>query len=228
MRFVPAGSFTMGSLIGDASEQPVHTVNLSAFYIDKYEVTNARYKACVDEAVCQPPTGPSSSKHTSYYSNPEFNDFPVIYVNWNMAQAYCAWRGARLPTEAEWEKAARGVDGRTYPWGEGISCSQANYKSCGNDTSQVGSLENGKSSFGVYDMACNVWEWVSDWYLKNYYTVVGNNASNPPGPASGDGHVLRGGSWSNTEKSVRTTIRNNSDPAKTYNFVGFRCASPAP
>ena len=124
---VPAGEFQMGSETGDLDEQPVHTVYLDAYHIDKYEVTNALYKDCVDVGACEPPQQVSSSTRESYYDNPEFSDYPVIYVDWNQAKTYCEWRGGSLPTEAQWEKAARGTDGRTYPWGEGIDCERANY-----------------------------------------------------------------------------------------------------
>jgi formylglycine-generating enzyme required for sulfatase activity len=225
---IPAGVFTMGSNSGDTMEQPVHTVNVSAFYMDKYEVTNALYKACVDAGSCTFPTNPSSATRTSYYGNPQFDNYPVVYVTWTMAESYCAWRGGRLPTEAEWEKAARGQDGRTYPWGEGASCSEANYAGCSSDTVKAGCFEAGKSPLGIYDMAGNVWEWVSDFYQANYYSIEGNSATDPIGPDNGDTRVLRGGSYMNMVKSLRTTLRNFSDPSKSYNYVGFRCASSNP
>jgi formylglycine-generating enzyme required for sulfatase activity len=225
---VPAGSFTMGSAGGDTSEQPPHSVNVSLFYIDKYEVTNALYKKCVDAGSCQAPISPSSATRSSYYGNPQYDDYPVIDVNWNMAETYCTWQGGRLPTEAEWEKAARGLDGRTYPWGEGISCANANFKDCNSDTTKVGAYVSARSPFGLYDMAGNVWEWVNDWYQANYYSLVGNGITDPQGPASGDGRVIRGGSWMNSGKSLRSTIRNYSDPSKSYPYVGFRCASSNP
>jgi formylglycine-generating enzyme required for sulfatase activity len=225
---VPAGAFTMGSNGGDKIEQPPHTVNVSAFYIDKNEVTNALYKQCVDAGSCQPPTDPSSKTRSSYYGNPDYGEYPVIYVNWNMADAYCKWQGGRLPTEAEWEKAARGLDGRTFPWGEGVSCANANFSDCNNDTIKVGTYVSAKSPFGLFDMAGNVWEWVSDWYQGNYYSIAGNGMSDPQGPASGQERVIRGGSWMNAGKSIRSTIRNSSDPSKSSNAVGFRCVSSNP
>jgi len=143
MRLVPAGEFTMGSI--KEVEQPVHTVYLDTFYMDAYEVTNAHYKACVDAGGCTPPQKLGSSTHSIYYGNSNFDYYPVIYVNWNQAKAYCEWRGANLPTEAQLEKAARGIDERTRPWGEGIDCNKANYFGCVGDTTKVGSYEGGKS-----------------------------------------------------------------------------------
>ncbi|GAB4504909.1 MAG: hypothetical protein Fur0043_19040 [Anaerolineales bacterium] len=225
MRLVPAGEFTMGSNSG-YDEKPVHTVYLDAFYMDKYEVTNALYKACVDAGVCDPPKESNSHTRDSYYGNPEFDDYPVIYVDWNMAKAYCQWRGARLPTEAEWEKAARGTDGRTYPWGEGIDCDKANYDGCKGDTTKVGSYENGKSPYGLYDLAGNVWEWVADWYSDTYYQS--SPSSNPLGPSSGQYRVLRGGSWGSDGDGVRSANRSDGASDLIYFLVGFRCARSLP
>jgi formylglycine-generating enzyme required for sulfatase activity len=228
MVLVPEGIFTMGDNTRDIMEGPAHSVHLDAYYIDRYEVTNKQFMDCVDEGECDWPANISSKTRPSYYGNPEFDDFPVIYVSWDMARAFCTWRGARLPTEAEWEKAARGSDSRAYPWGRAdVDCSRANYSVCGGDTVEVGSYESGKSPYEAYDMAGNVWEWVADWYQENYYATLGSNPSNPPGPAAGSERVIRGGSWINTPKSISTTIRNSSDPSKIYNFVGFRCAMDA-
>lgn len=222
MRLVPAGEFMMGNdILSD--EKPFHQVYLDAFYMDKYEVTNAAYKACVDAGVCTLPRQINSYTRPSYYGNSEFDEYPVIYVDWNQAKTYCEeWRGGSLPTEAQWEKAARGEDGRTYPWGEGIDKTLANHNGYVGDTTQVGSYESGKSPYGIYDLAGNVWEWVADWYDSSYY--ANSPASNPLGASSGQYHVLRGGSWSNFG-DVRSTYRLRSDlSSQTYDGIGFRCA----
>jgi serine/threonine protein kinase len=205
MVLAPAGAFEMGSRNGDFDESPVHTVRLDDYYIDKYEVTNELYARCVQAGECQPPSSSSSYTHDSYYGNPEFDDYPVIWVDWQQAQTFCQWRGARLPSEAEWEKAARGTHGRTYPWGEGFDCTKANYGGCSGDTEQVGAFPDGASPYGALDMAGNVWEWVADWYDDNYYSI--SPSENPAGPASGQYRVLRGGSWSHGAVYVRTALR---------------------
>ena len=148
----------MGSDNGNADEKPVHTVFLDAYYIDKYKVTNALYKSCVDAHACAPPKFNNSYLRTTYYGDARYDQYPVIGVTWDMAKAYCAWRGARLLTEAEWEKAARGTDGRMYPWGNGIDQSRANYNNNSDpnyagDTSQVDAYPSGVSPYGVFDMA---------------------------------------------------------------------------
>ncbi len=226
MVLVPEGDFLMGSDQGEPDEQPPHSLFLDAFYIDKFEVTNGLYKACVDDVQCEPPRQTyffAESPNRTYYGNSQYNNYPVVYVDWNMAKAYCEWRGARLPTEAEWEKAARGTSGNTYPWGQGLDCQRANYQGCVNQTSEVGVYKNGISPYGAYDMTGNVWEWVADWYADNYYSISPGN--NPSGPISGQSRVLRGGSWPRFD--VTTYHRNNFAP--TYNTfdIGFRCARAA-
>jgi len=223
MRLVPAGKFTMGSDNGNPDEKPSHTISLGAFYMDKYEVTNALYNDCVDAGECQPPHQTYSITYPHYYGNTQFDNYPVIYVDWNQATSYCGWRGGRLPSEAEWEYAARGTDGRTYPWGEGLDQSHANYN--GNDTTVVGSYKSGKSPFGLYDMAGNVWEWVNDWYDEKYYQS--SPLSNPPGPAIGVYRVLRGGSWDKKnygDDYLRSASRRSYGPGAFDGVVGFRCA----
>ncbi len=226
MRLIPAGEFIMGSDTGETDERPVHTVFLDAYYIDKYEVTNALYGACVSANVCDPPKQTNSFRNVGYYGTSQFDNYPVIFVDWGMAKTYCEWRGAQLPTEAQWEKAARGTDGRTYPWGDGLDCARANYGGCAQDTKFIGSAERGRSIYGVYDMAGNVWEWVADWYSADYYRD--SHASNPKGPDAGASHVLRGGSWADLGSSSRSSNRYNVDASMYGNSVGFRCAIPAP
>ncbi len=228
--YMPAGEFTMGSDIGASDEQPVHTVYLDAFWINQTEVTNKQYQACVDAGTCEPPSSTSSYTHPSYYENPEFDNYPVVYVNWDKANRYCeVWAGGDLPTEAQWEKAARGTEAFTYPWGKGVDCNKANYNgSCVGDTSPVRSYESGKSPYNAYDMAGNVWEWVNDYYQSDYYTVLGSNASNPQGPSSGDVRVLRGGSWNYNLNDVRSASRAGLNPTYTSLSGGFRCARSLP
>jgi eukaryotic-like serine/threonine-protein kinase len=184
-------------------------------------VTNAFYADCVNEGTCQLPSYTGSDTHDTYYGISGFDDFPVIYVDWHMAKAYCEWRGARLPTEAEWEKAARGTDGYIYPWGNELDEASANFQLAVGDTTAVGSYESGKSPYGLYDMAGNVWEWVEDWYLDMYYQ--NSPFSNPLGPDSGDERVVRGGSWYDEAYLIRTSVRNKFDPSYVDNNFGFRC-----
>lgn len=221
--FVPAGEFEMGSELGNGNEKPVHTVNLNAYWIDRTEVTNKQYAACVADGGCAPPTENKSYLHSTYYGNTEYDDYPVIYVDWNKAQAYCAWAGRRLPTEAEWEKAARGTDGRIYPWGNTPPSEQlVNYGMNAGDTTKAGALPSGASIYGALNMAGNVWEWVSDWYDKDYYQV--SPAENPRGPGSGDGRVLRSGSWVSKIENIYSASRLSDDPSSSKNIYGFRCA----
>lgn len=229
MVFVPAGDFIMGSNSSDAAdEKPSHTVFLDDYYIDKFEVTNAGYEACVEAGKCDPPKHvyifPESPKKI-YYGNSQYDKYPVIYVDWNMAKAYCEWRDARLPTEAEWEKAARGnTDERIYPWGDDLECRQANYHKCVNLPSEVGTYRDGQSPYGAYDMAGNVLEWVADLYSANYYQT--SPGQDPLGPDSGQSRIVRGGSW--TKFDVRVTNRIGVAPSSATFDIGFRCASSVP
>jgi formylglycine-generating enzyme required for sulfatase activity len=226
MVLVEEGNFSMGSNNGDADEKPIQSVYLDAYYIDKFEVTNALYQACVNAGACKPPVNAGSFTRSSYYGNAQYNDYPVVYVDWNMANAYCQWREARLPTEAQWEKAARGTDERTYPWGRGIDCQKANYQGCINGTSKTGAYESGKSLYGVYDMAGNVWEWVADWYSAEYYRS--SPPFNPLGPDAGRARVLRGGSWNRDPYNLRASNRLNYAPSYNNFDAGFRCSSSVP
>jgi formylglycine-generating enzyme required for sulfatase activity/tRNA A-37 threonylcarbamoyl transferase component Bud32 len=218
MVYIPEGEFLMGSEEGYDDESPEHSVYLDAFWIDQTGVTNEMYAKCVaDNGACTQPRG------TDHFENPSYANHPVVNVNWDMARTYCEWAERRLPSEAEWEKAARGTEGRTYPWGEGISCGEANYvSSCVGDTTPVGSYESGKSPYGVYDMAGNVMEWVNDWYGETYYQS--SPSLNPLGPNSGEYRVLRGGSWYANYNYTRSAYRYWSVPSITYNFLGFRCS----
>jgi len=225
MVYVPAGEFSMGSEEGDSDEKPVHVVSLDAYWIDKFEVSNDQYALCVADGTCSRPSSVKSYRRDSYYGNPAYDDYPVVYVNWNQADAYCRWAGGRLPTEAEWEKAARATDERTYPWGDAApTCSLANYAGCVGDTSEVGSYPAGASPYGAMDMAGNVWEWVADWYDSGYYGK--SSLQDPTGPASGSSRVLRGGSWLDAGNSVRSADRDGRNPADAYYNLGFRCVSP--
>ncbi len=219
---VPAGEFRMGTAGGSGDETPQHTVYLDAFQIDRTEVTNALYAQCVAAGVCTAPSSVNSNKRSSYYGNSQFANYPVINVSWEDARKYCAWSGGRLPTEAEWEKAARGTDGRAYPWGnESPDAQRCNFDRNIGDTTPVGGYPAGASPYGALDMAGNVWEWTADWYAEEYYAT--SPAANPQGPATGDARVLRGGSWYNDERSVRAANRYGDFPGDWDDFIGFRC-----
>src|SRR3990172_723853 len=223
--YVPAGSFMMGSESGDSDESPVHQVTLDAYWIDQTLVTNAMYAMCVDAGKCEPPKETKSHTRDSYFGKSQFDNYPVIYISWSNASDYCTWVGGRLPTEAEWEKAARGTDGRTYPWGEGISSNLANYNKKIDDTTEVGSYPAGASPYGALDMAGNVWEWVHDWYSATYYEI--SPSFNPTGPSSGDLRVLRGGSMVSGSDLLRSASRSTNNPSNKGYGLSFRCVRDA-
>lgn len=226
MRLIPAGEFTLGSdNTGDVSLRPAHTVYLDAFYIDKFEVTNEMYDACVYAVECRKPQQLGSAKQTTYFANPVFAKYPVLYVDWKMANAYCAWRGARLPTEAEWEKAARGTDERIYPWGaDEPDCSYANKAGCVGDTAPVDQYDKGQSPYGVYGMAGNVWEWTSSLFRPYPYDATDGRED----PDSLKERIARGGSWhpsfGGNNGNIRADTRFALDPGYYGMYVGFRCA----
>ena len=242
--FVPAGDFRMGALDADSAEdeKPDHQVTMSAFWLDKHEVTNAMYMICVQAGACEPPVEFKSEHHDTYFNTDEYADFPVVFVTWGYADDYCSWAGKRLPSEAEWERAARGDDFRNFPWGdERPGATQANFNYNIRDVTRVGSFPAGASPYGALDMSGNVWEWVNDYYNANYYSS--SATANPTGPLAavggGQRRVIRGGSYQDVEKDIRVASRgfeSGPDPdasdmdsveyrgVSSYK-IGFRCAS---
>ncbi|MDP1769964.1 MAG: SUMF1/EgtB/PvdO family nonheme iron enzyme [Nitrospirota bacterium] len=224
MVLVPAGEFTMGSDKGDDDEQPIHRVFLVSFYIDKFEVTNTRFAKFVEAIQSEPPWG-FADKETPVVHP----DRPVRWVNWMDAMGYCLWAGKRLPTEAEWEKAARGTDERVYPWGNDpptTAHAVFGLKEGVDTVSPVGNRDKGRSPYGVHDMAGNLYEWTMDWYDEKFYSKI--PAINPRGPAEGTVKVQRGGSYTNTPYRLRSTFRTKGDPTEHEFNVGFRCAQDLP
>ncbi len=225
--YIPSGKFVMGAGNSDSgayeSEMPQNTISLDSYWIDKYEITNAMYKLCVQASVCSPPSDFQSSTHSSYYGNSRYDQYPVINITWFDANTYCKWAGRRLPTEAEWEKAARGTDARIFHWGNEFGGNLANYNNNKLDTTQVGSFPGGSSFFGLLDMAGNVWEWVADWYQASYYKEM--PLQNPTGPSSGSRKIVRGGGFKSTYFYLRISYRFGWDPEYYDNNIGFRCAS---
>ena len=238
--YIPAGTFHMGGYDVRAApdEFPAHDVTLDAYWMDQLEVTNAMFMLCVRAGVCTLPQNLGTSRKAKYFDDPAFKDYPVIYVTWGQAKTYCEWTGRRLPTEAEWERAARGDDMRTFPWGEDKADYRfANFNMLVTDTSRVGSYPLGASPFGVLDMAGNVAEWTNDFYRGNYYAV--SDLVNPTGPPAGSNffRVVRGGSLGDAEINIRVSKRSSvlgSDlraekGSEEYlgQFsprIGFRCA----
>jgi len=223
MVLVPAGEFTMGSDKGDEDEAPIHRVQLHTFYIDKYEVTNGRFARFVETIQSEPPWGFEDKDTPVTHA-----DRPVRWVSWMDAMAYCLWVGKRLPTEAEWEKAARGTDGRIYPWGNDPPTPvHAVYglKEGGEDAlSVIGDRDKGQSPYGAYDLAGNLYEWVMDWYAEHYYmTLAATTVVNPRGPEEGTAKVQRGGAYINNPYRLRSSFRTKGDPTEQDPHVGFRC-----
>jgi formylglycine-generating enzyme required for sulfatase activity len=224
MVLVPAGEFTMGSDEGDDDEQPVHRVVLDSFYLDTFEVTNGRFAKFVAAIQSEPPWG-FADQETPVVDA----ERPVRWVTWLEATGYCLWAGKRLPTEAEWEKAARGTDGRVYPWGnEPPTAAQAVFglKEGAETASPIGDHPQGRSPYGAQDLAGNLYEWVSDWYDDAFYQTTPTH--NPRGPLEGTAKGQRGGSYINSPYRLRATFRTKSDPTEHDPHVGFRCAQDAP
>ena len=233
MVLVPAGEFTMGSDSDPNDTRPAHQVYLDAFYIDKFEVTNALYRMCVDAGTCLLPLDGGMGD----YRNSQYDDFPIVWINWDRAKTFCEWREAELPTEAQWEKAARGKDGSTFPWGESFYCNYANardYDFCEYSEepflTSVGSFNNDKSDYDAYDMAGNVMEFVADWYSDSYY--LSSPSTNPSGPPSGVQRVVRGGHYNGFYLLHRSSYlpsyeRSAVNLSDVNDFIGFRCARDA-
>lgn len=228
MVYIPGGSFQMGG--PDGTAQPAHSVTLDAFWIDQTEVTNSMYRLCVEQGSCTPPSD------LAYYDQ---GSLPVVYVTWTQARSYCDWAGGgtgevHLPSEAQWEYAARGTDGRAYPWGDDWDCSKANAGgTCGSDTFEtlapVGSFPAGASPFGVLDMTGNAWEWVYDVHDAQYYSAYPTDQwpPNPTGPTEADYnfHVVRGGAWKyNNPLYLLAYVRVRGGTENALPTTGFRCA----
>lgn len=220
MVYIPAGEFMMGSTVEDLNrdedEEPSHTVYLEAYWIDKTEVTNAMFGMCIASKNCQPPA------QSKYYQVEVYANHPIIGVSWEQANAYCAWAGRRLPTEAEWEKAARGMDGRMYPWGNDLpNADLANFNQMFDETQPVGSYPKGASPYGVLDMAGNAWEWVADGYSPDFYST--SPFENPLNESPINQRVLRGGNWNSNVEGIRSANRFWAFPNRN-DIDGFRCA----
>jgi len=222
---LPGGTFTMGT---DAPHwpdaTPAHEVTVSAFSLDRYEVSNAAFAACVACGVCEPPEQDGSfSGREPYYGNEQYEGYPVIYVTWHQAKAFCEGLGSRLPTEAEWELAARGTAGRSFPWGnDDATPGHANFEYTFGDTTPVTDLSQGSTPEGAANMAGNVWEWVADTWAAGYYAA--SPPADPKGPEEGPLKVARGGSYGSTSAQIRPYARASFLGTGTYSNVGFRCA----
>jgi formylglycine-generating enzyme required for sulfatase activity len=224
MVLVPEGPFLRGSLpgVGLEDEHPQRSIILAAFLIDVTEVTQANYARCVDAGRCVAPK--CKADRATDWDPSGRATHPVVCIAWSEAKAFCEFVGKRLPTEAEWEKAARGPDGRLYPWGnDAPTCEHANYFECDRKgTEPVGSHPTGRSPYGALDMAGNVWEWTADFHLANYY--VASSAKDPEGPSDGDRKVVRGGAFKYGASELLSAGRTYDAPTVHFEHVGVRCA----
>ena len=230
MASIPAGEFVMGSSDKKAksNENPSHLVYLDSFYIDKFEVS---FKEFEEYLAANPKQYPTITGWVDRKARPDMLNKPVFGFQWKRCKKYCEWKGKRLPTEAEWERAAKGLEGRNYPWGnEPPDDKRANFGNCcfiqkGSVLSPVDNFDNGKSPEGVYNLGGNVAEWVHDWYDKKYYEK--SPYKNPKGPVKGKYHVIRGGAWNSLPVYLRSTSRYGDSDAKDYYGIGCRCAKSA-
>jgi formylglycine-generating enzyme required for sulfatase activity len=224
--YIPAGTFVMGTDIKDLRvSKPAHELLLNAYWIDQTEVSNGMYKQCVAGGGCEPPVYYRGDN--PFYENSSYDSYPVVYISWQSAQAYCQWAGRRLPSEAEWEKAARGPDGLTYPWGDSApSLSLANYGGYIGHPLPVERYLEGASPYGVLNLAGNVREWVADWFSQSYY--LHTPYFDPTGPHSGKNRSLRGGAFNDEAPQLSTFYRFEHAPHSPGANRGFRCAQSAP
>ncbi|MER3421928.1 MAG: formylglycine-generating enzyme family protein [Nitrospiraceae bacterium] len=223
MVYIPAGPFIRGTNAGGFDEKPEMRIYLDAFSIDRYEVTNFQYQAFV-AAANHRPAGPPS-RYAKNMARLRGINQPVVYVSWEDAEAFCRWKGKRLPTEAEWEKAMRGTDGRLWPWGSAQDLMAANWARTNDGfdvTAPVGSFKRDVSPYGVADGAGNVMEWVADWYAEDAHRDPAEK--NPKGPEFGVYRVLKGGGYTSTGSDVRITSRTRMVPDFRDETIGFRCA----
>ncbi len=226
MVYVPGGKFLRGSTSGEPDVKPQRVIDMSAFYIDRFAVSQGQYRRCVEAGKCSAPEAEKGCNWTQQ----ERETHPVNCVSWFQADEYCKWAGKRLPTEAQWEKAAVGPKPRTFPWGKKLpNCKLANYyhdvkkkKYCHGVTVPVDRYEAGQSPYGAVQMSGNVYQWVKDWYDKGYYRV--SEARDPMGPHGGKYRVVRGGSWFSPVADLRATMRGPLPPVMKLNYLGFRCA----
>ena len=227
MVLIPAGEFIMGSRddLGRKDERPAHPVFLDAYYMDRYEATGKDFEAYMDD---QPKVHPTITGWYDRKVRPDMARRPVFGLTWKRCKNYCAWAGKRLPTEAEWERAAKGTEDRIYPWGDELpDPSRSNFGRCcfvmkGLVFNDVGILKAGKTPNNIFDLAGNVAEWVFDWYDKNYYKV--SPRKNPKGPEKGKYHTIRGGAWNSLPGYLRSSARYGYDDAKDFYGIGCRCA----